>query len=807
MVSSLARLKVYRKILFVAAGLFFSLLVLLTIATAGAYLMVASDLPAVETIRNVQLQTPLRVYARDGELMAVFGDKRRIPVTTGEVPQRMINAFLAAEDDRFFEHPGVDYAGLIRAALELIRTGQKTQGGSTITMQLARNFFLTNQRTFERKIKEIFLALIIERLFNKEEILGLYLNKIFLGKRAYGVAAAAEVYYGKGISELSLAQVAMLAGLPKSPSSANPLVNPERALERRNYVLKRMRELDMISPEEYLAAVNETVSATPHSLKIELNAPYIAEMIRSEMVERHGREAYTGGFKVRTTVDAAMQRRAQASLRDGLLAYGKRHGWLGAEGRVDAAVLESPAALERELAALPGVGGLEPGIVVGADDEALHIALKGGDAVRLDKAAWRWARLRLARGGMGARPETAAGVEQAGEVVGVRAGETPPLAHIHAVSGALVALEAGSGAILALAGGFDCYHRKFNRAIQARRQPGSNFKPFIYSAALNEGYTPATVVKDTPVVFTDPNNRDWRPQNYSGKFYGPTRLREALKFSRNLVSVKLVDRIGINKTLDYIRRFGFERANQPHNLTLALGAGAATPLEIARGYAAFANGGFLPAPYLVDKVSVLDETVSEAQPLKLCTEDCELHENRSEGSDAGLAVPVEMPNTQYAPQAIPADIAWQMTSMMRDVIRFGTGRKARALGRGDIAGKTGTTNEQRDAWFSGFNRDIVCTVWVGFDDHRPLGARETGAVAALPLWIDFMRGALEDRPERAYYKPPNIVSARIDPANGLLAHPGDDNAVSETFRLRHLPKKITQLSPNGESPGKLKGLF
>ncbi len=805
--ASLARLKVYRKILFLAASLFFSVFVLLIVATAGAYMMVASDLPAVETIRNVQLQTPLRVYARDGELMAVFGDKRRIPVTIEQVPQQMIDAFLAAEDDRFFEHPGVDYEGLIRATLELIRTGKKTQGGSTITMQLARNFFLTNQRTFERKIKEIFLALSIERLFNKEEILSLYLNKIFLGKRAYGVAAAAEVYYGKNVSALSLAQTAMLAGLPKAPSVGNPVANPERALSRRNYVLKRMRELGMIDREQYIAAVNENITATPHNLQIELDAPYIAEMIRSEMVERYGKQAYTGGFEVHSTVDARMQRSARASLRTGLLAYGRRHGWVGAEGRVDAAALQSPAALERELAALETVGGLEPGIVVGAEGQTLRVALKNGEVVPLDEEAWRWARPRLKQNHVGARPKTAAEAASIGDIVRIEAGETPRLAHIPQVSGALVALEAGSGAILALSGGFDFYHSKFNRAFQARRQPGSNFKPFIYSAALNEGYTPATIIKDTPVVFTGPNNRDWRPQNYSGKFYGPTRLREALKFSRNLVSVKLVDRIGINKTLAYVRRFGFERGDQPHNLTLALGSGVTTPLEIARGYAAFANGGFLITPHLVRKITVLDEVLAEVQPLKLCTEDCELHENLSQGSDAGLAVPVEMPNTQYAPQAIPPDIAYQMTSMMQDVIRFGTGRKARVLNRGDIAGKTGTTNEQRDAWFSGFNRDVVCTVWVGFDDHRPLGERETGAVAALPLWIDFMRAALDDRLERDYYKPPNIVSASIDPANGLLAHPGAENAVSETFRLRHLPKKITTLSPDGTASGKLKGLF
>ena len=811
--------EVFFRTLFGLAGLLLSLLMLLTVAVMGAYAWVASDLPSVKAVRNVQLQTPLRVHAQGGEVIAVFGDKRRKPVAYEQVPRRMIEAFLAAEDDRFFEHPGVDYMGLIRAALELIRTGKKTQGGSTITMQLARNFFLTNQRTYERKIKEIFLALRIERLFSKEEILSLYLNKIFLGKRAYGVAAAAEVYYGKDVAELTLAQTAMLAGMPKAPSVANPLTNPDKALERRNYVLKRMRELDKISASEYAAALATGVSATPHNPQVELKAPYVAEMVRKEMLERYGKEAYTGGFTVHTTVDAGLQRHARTSLRKGLLAYSRRHGWIGAEGRVAADVASDPTALTRELNALAVVGGLEPGIVVGVEGQMLHVAVKSGEVVALDGGAWRWARPRLAGGQVGARPENAAAVAAVGDVVRVSGdGQTRRLAQIPEVGGALVALAPDSGAITALAGGFDFYHSKFNRATQARRQPGSSFKPFVYSAALGNGLTPATIIKDTPVVFTDPDNRAWRPQNYSGKFYGPTRLREALQFSRNLVSVKLVDQIGIEQTLDYVRRFGFQRADQPRNLTLALGSGTATPLELARGYAVFANGGFLVKPYLIDKITSLDGIVFAAEPLALCTEGCAIYPyddapgSTDEGEDADVnggtrTAPMETPDAQYAPRAIPSDVAYQMTSMMRDVIRHGTGRRARTLRRDDVAGKTGTTNEQRDAWFSGFNRDLVCTVWVGFDDHKPLGERETGAVAALPTWIDFMRKALADKPERPYYKPPNIVSARIDPENGLLAHPGDENAISETFRMRHLPKKITKPAKEGESSAETEGLF
>ena len=817
--TSMARLKVFGKILFGLASLLLSLFMLLVVSIMGAYAWVAPDLPSVEAVRSVQLQTPLRVYARDGEIIAVFGDKRRKPVAYEQVPRRMVEAFLAAEDDRFFEHPGVDYMGLVRATFQLIRTGKKTQGGSTITMQLARNFFLTNQRTYERKIKEIFLALRLERLFSKEEILSLYLNKIFLGKRAYGVAAAADVYYGKDVGELTLAQTAMLAGMPKAPSVANPLNNPDKALERRNYVLKRMRELGKISASEYAEALAAGITAAPHSTQIELEAPYIAEMVRQEMFERYGEEAYTGGFEVRTTVNAELQRHAQASLRKGLLGYSRRHGWAGAEGRVAADVVNDPAALARALAALAVVGELEPGIVVGVEERTLHVAVKSGEVVALGVAAWQWARPRLAGGQIGARPENAMAVAAVGDIVRVFGnGETMRLAHVPEVGGALVALAPESGAITALTGGFDFYHSKFNRATQARRQPGSSFKPFVYSAALGNGLTPATIIKDTPVVFTDPNNRDWRPQNYSGRFYGPTRLREALKFSRNLVSVKLVDQIGVDETLDYVRRFGFKRADQPHNLTLALGSGTATPLEIARGYAVFANGGFLVKPHLIDKITALGETVFDAKPLALCTEGCapephegapeDAHEDLQEGAgDAAQTAPIETRGAQYAPRAIPSDVAYQMTSMMRDVIRLGTGRRARTLRRADIAGKTGTTNEQRDAWFSGFNRDLACTVWIGFDNHKPLGERETGAVAALPTWIDFMRKALDGKPERDYYKPPNVISARIDPENGLLAHPGDENAISETFRMRHLPKKITQPNKEGESAAETEGLF
>ena len=779
-------LKIVRTILFLlGGGITFAV-----IALIGAYIYAVPSLPPISEIRQIQVQTPLRVYSRDGALIATFGDKRRIPVTLDRIPADMINAFLAAEDDRFYDHPGVDYAGLVRAAWSLIITGERRQGGSTITMQLARNFFLTKQRTFERKIREIFLALMIERVFEKDEILNLYLNKIFLGKRAYGVAAAAEVYYGKTIDALSLTQIAMIAGLPKAPSFYNPLANPAKAVERRDYVLGRMLALGMIDKARHDHAQQAPISAGRHGLNIELNAPYVAEMVRKEMVEQHGAEAYTSGFKVHTTIDGKLQRSANKSLHNGLLRYDRRHGWRGAEKQITAGAGDFAARVERTLAELSPVGRLLPGVVTGVSSSTLSVVLKDGRRVALGPSAWGWARAHLNEDSLGESPDAASRVASVGDVVRIVInGKEVRLAQIPEVAGALVALNPDTGALLALDGGFNFGLSKFNRATQSMRQPGSSFKPFIYSAALAEGYTPATIVIDTPVVFSS-GNFDWRPENYSEKFFGPTRLRVALKKSRNLVSVKLVDDVGIDETLDHIRRFGFKRRNHPHNMTLALGSGTVSPLEMARAYAAFANGGFAIEPYVIEAIEMDATPVFQAAPLNLCVEGCD--------EDAAA---------QYARRIIPADAAYQMTSMMQDVIRTGTGRRARALRRGDIAGKTGTTNEQRDAWFSGFNRDVVCTVWVGFDDHKPLGNRETGSVAALPIWIDFMRGALEGRPEREYYKPANIVTARINRDNGLIAHPSDDSAVVETFREEYLPKEIAAPEDEAGKEREAPGLF
>ncbi|MBC6413806.1 MAG: penicillin-binding protein 1A [Chromatiales bacterium] len=786
-------------LLFIVAS--FSLAI---IAVVAVYLYIAPELPSLEEMKTIRVQTPLRVYTKEGELYAIFGDKRRIPIDLEDVPQQIIDAFIAAEDDRFYEHLGIDYEGLIRATINLIETGQRTQGGSTITMQLARNFFLSNQRTFERKIKEIYLALIIERLLSKAEILNLYLNKIFLGKRAYGIAAAAEIYYGKNIGELTLAQNAMIASLPKAPSTYNPIANPEKAKERRAYVLGRMLKLQMISADEYAQAMAAPITAAEHNIKMDLQAPYVAEMVRAYMVEQYGESAYSDGFDVYTTIHQTMQENAQASLRRGLLNYDRRHGWRGTTESIEVGTPVDHAALQAKLRQLPSPGGLLPAVVIEANRDLLRVIPKDAQETTLARTHWQWQPY-LNSDYVGPAIEEATKIAQRGDIIWLLNQDNKlRVAQIPEIEGALVALDPNSGALLALTGGFDFYQSKFNRATQAKRQPGSSFKPFIYASALAEGYTPATIVNDTPVVFSETSSRqDWRPENYSGKFFGPTRLREALTYSRNMVSVKLVDAIGLRKTLDYIKKFGFARENHPYNLTMALGSGTATPLEITRGYATFANGGFLVTPYFIEKIISNEEVLFEAAPPKLCGDNCypEIAQD-----DINSQIAEDNVDEQLLPQAIPADIAYQLSSMLQSVTRKGTARSVyRTLKRSDLAGKTGTTNNQHDAWFSGFNRNIACTVWVGFDNQQPLGNRETGAVAALPIWIDFIEKTITENDETPYFRPPEVVSAKIDPESGLLAHPSDTNAILETFRKDYLPKKIA--TPAGQKEKDIEKLF
>lgn len=781
----------------------------LALALIGAALWwVVPQLPSAASLRDVRLQTPLRVYTRDGALIAEFGEKRRNPVAIDQVPLKVKQAFIAAEDDRFYEHPGVDWMAIVRAAVEVVRSQEKRQGGSTITMQLARNFFLSREKTYQRKLKEIVLAFKIERELTKDQILELYLNKIFLGQRAYGVGAAAQVYYGTTLENLSLAEIAMIAGLPKAPSSTNPVTNPVAAMARRAYVLRRMRELGFIDETAYQNALEAPQTARIHAAQSETHAPYLAEMVRAALQEQYGEAVYTAGYRVYTTVSGDLQAAAVQAVRRTLIDYDRRHGYRGPEARIEAGALTA-ARIAEVLAARPDLGGLQAAVVDRVDERAVGVVDARGTALDIHWAGMSWARPHLGEDAIGAAPKRAADVLARGDVVRIE--WVPPvdgkesywrLAQVPKVEGALVSVATRDGAVQALVGGFDFTKSKFNRVTQAMRQPGSNFKPFVYSAALDHGFTAASFVNDAPIVFDAPGlEAAWRPENYSGTYYGPTRLREALANSRNLVSIRLLREVGIDTTIEHVSRFGFDAKALPHNLSLALGTGELTPLQLVRGYAAFGNGGFRVDPYFIERIELEDGTlVSKAEPDVACA-DCEDVPLDEEGEPVDLAALEAQSRQHLAPRAVDAQNAYMLYSMMKDVIRRGTGRRALALGRDDLAGKTGTTNDQKDAWFSGCNGRVATTVWVGFDQAAPLGNQETGARAALPMWVDYMRVALKDMPESEPPLPPGLVTVRIDPATGLVAGVGQRDAVLETFRARDVPRAgVPSVAPAG-SPG------
>jgi len=802
---------------------------LLGVAAIGvAWLVYGRDLPDVESLRDVQLQVPLRVFTADRRLIGVFGEKRRIPVTIEETPECLKQAFIAGEDARFYEHPGVDYQGISRAAWSLLTTGEKSIGGSTITQQLARNFFLTAEKTYTRKIKEIFLALRIERELDKDQILELYINKIFLGYRAYGVGAAAEVYYGKSPEQLTLAQCAMIAALPKAPSRINPITSPERALERRDYVLSRMLELGYIDRESYQQAIAEPDRAYYHGAIAEISAPYVAEMVRAQALELLGTDAYEGGYEVTTTIDSRLQIAANQAVSDGLEEYDQRHGFRGPEAHVDLADRQGTTELLDILDPYRPVSGLEPGVVIEVEDTLSVVYLRNGQTVALTLEDMKWAAPFINRDRKGREPETVADIMQVGDIIRARLHDDGSwqLGQLPEVEAALVSLDPISGDIKALVGGYDFARSKFNRVTQSRRQPGSSFKPFVYSAALENGFTVASVVNDAPIVFEDSElERAWKPQNFSEKFYGPTRLREAMVNSRNLVSIRLLRSIGIEQAREYITRFGFDRDELPPNLTMALGTASLTPLSMARAYAVFANGGYLVVPQYIRRITnMAGETVYETWPSVPC-DDCgkedeeklpELVAEKAEPEFKPLEIAVGPDGDEpvlnvgrsgpgsiesdpvYAERVITSQNAYLVRSMMMDVIRRGTGVRAMQLGRNDLAGKTGTTNEQRDAWFSGYNDSVVTSVWVGFDNHDPLGRRELGGRAALPVWMEYMAVALENVEDKPPAVPEGLARARIDPDTGLLARLDDSNAIMEIFQAGRLPPMPE--SGQGESP-------
>lgn len=768
-----------------------------------AYIALAPTLPSVEEVRNVELQVPLRVYTADGQLIDEFGEMWRTPVELEAVPDTLKQAFIAAEDRRYREHPGVDYQGLTRAVWYLVRTGEKGPGGSTITMQLARNLFLTSERTYLRKLREIFLALRIERQLDKDTILELYLNKIYLGQRAYGVAAAADVYYGRPLAELTLAQQAMIAGLPKAPSAWNPIADAESARERRAYVLERMLDTGYIDQARYDLAMAAPLTAERHRREREASAPYVAEMARDWATDRYGREeAYTGGYQVFTTMTAERQADARKAVRRGLHEYDERHGYRGPMDRLDVPALDEEAEpLFERLSEYPSPGALEVGYVNGVGERSATILTATGQTIELSWSGMRWARKQLGRNAMGPNPETASDILSEGDVVYLRqAGGDWRLAQVPEPQAGLVSLSPQDGRVEAIVGGYDFSLSKFNRALQAERQPGSAFKPLVYSAALEHGLTPATLINDSPVVFADVSLEDvWRPENYSGRVFGPTRLREALINSRNLVSIRVLRQIGVRDAIRHIEKLGIPGDQLPRNLSLALGSGEVTPVELAGAYTAFANGGYGVTPYFIDRVVENGEgVIYRAYPDRAIS-----------ASEMAPARPSEVgpqrPDARPAERVIDERTAWQMRSMLQDVVREGTGRSALQLGRADLAGKTGTTNDQQDAWFSGFGGDLVTTAWVGFDELQTLGRYETGGRAALPVWIHFMGAALKGRPETEWSRPAGLVTVRIDPETGQRTDSDDEQAIFETFREENLPKRGTEADEEDVSDGRSGG--
>jgi penicillin-binding protein 1A len=788
-------------------------------AVIGAYYYVAPALPAAETIRDIPLQIPLRIFSRDGRLISEIGERRRVLITYDEVPAHVVNAFVAAEDQRFWVHPGIDYRGILRALFQLISTGNIESGGSTLTQQLARSYFLSLDQTIERKFKEASLAVRIENEFSKEQIMALFLNKMFFGQRAYGVAAAAQVYFDKALKDISIAEAATLAGVLPAPSRYNPVRSVDNAEMRRSYVLGRMANIGYIDQQQYDEAMALPVESRMHGAAVELSAPYVAEMVRRDMLSRYGEATYTAGYQVVTTLDSRLQAAADYALKNGLLQFARRRGYRGplAHFELTTEILATPfeewPAEIRQTLEQYAPGGLTVALVTEIDEtsNSATTIIGNGTSLTVPWSGLSWAKPFVDRATTGPEPETVNDVLTVGDIILVMPTATASwaLAQVPGAQSAVVSVDPQDGSVSALAGGFDFATSKFNRAVQAYRQPGSSFKPFIYSAALENGNTVATVVLDAPIVISSSElEAVWRPINYSGRFYGPTRLREALVRSMNLVSVRLLlFETGFGNAVEHIAKFGFGDAALPRNGSLALGGGSASPLDMAQGYAVFANGGYAVKPYVVDSIFGPDgEILYRADPLVVC-EPCQVDPDDvianaevepfplEQMADVALdyrpdaaAAPELYANVNAAPRAISAQNAFLIQDLMRDVIRRGTGRRALALGRRDLSGKTGTSNDQRDAWFGGFNGDIASVVWVGYDDDLPLGPGEEGSRTALPIWIEFMRIALQGVPHHEMAMPEGIVSARIDRQTGCPAGVGQANTLFEYFRDGHVPE-------------------
>lgn len=803
---------------------------LICLVIAGFYLNMRNDLPSVDVLKDVQLQIPMQIYSADGQLISQFGTKRRIPVKLEDMPQQLINAVLATEDNRFYQHFGIDPIGMLRAAFLWVSSGEIQGGASTITMQTARNFFLTREQKITRKLREIFISLHMERLLSKDEILELYLNKIELSHRAFGVGAAAQVYYGKDLKDLTLGEIAVIAGLPKAPSSYNPISSPTRAKFRRTTVLQRMLVSGYITEEEYDAANNEDIHTKRHGVDIQLTAPYVAEMANKKALALFGRDvAYGKGFKVYTTVTSNLQNAAHQAVIDNTYAYDERHGYRGPIKRLWVDEKNKPKLIKQARSSLPKKDftafteelealGLEPieqadieialneiptyqnlqaALVFKIEEQQAEIMLKDGTRAIIDWPGMSWARPYIDDKTQGRAPKLAEQIVQPGEIVYVKASDDEfyRLSQLPDVSSALVAISPDTGAILASVGGFSFKKSQFDRITQANRQVGSNIKPFVYSSALENGYSLASIVNDAPINQWDKRSGfAWRPKNSPAVYEGPLRVRTALAKSKNVVSVRLLRGIGINTLISHLAKFGFDAKALPRNESLALGSASLTPLQVVTGYSAFTNGGYLVSPYLVDRIEdVNGNIVYQAEPFEACLE-CELAQQKYANSFESVeTVDVDLLTKKLAPRIISRENAFLVTEAMNSVIWgsggnwskgtgwLGTGWRAKSLNRRDLAGKTGTTNESKDAWFSGFSRRIVASSWIGFDDPRRnlgrtnvnanLGKKQTaggeaGANAAQPSWIKFMAVALQQYPFENFQQPDGIVSIKIDKATG-----------------------------------------
>ncbi len=830
-------MRIFRRLLRWALILAFSGLLLAVLATGVAYWLIAPRLPSVAVLKDYHMQVPLRVLSADNKLIATFGETRRIPVDIDQVPDRLKHAVLSAEDADFYQHPGVDWRGIARAGWHVIITGgDKGPGGSTITQQVARNFFLSPEKLYSRKLTEIFIALRIEHQLTKDQILELYLNKMFLGHRSYGAAAAAEYYYGKTLDQLTVAECAAIASTFQLPSVVNPINNPKRMEARRNWVLGEMLKHNYITQAVYEQAIAEPNRAYPHEQPIEVDAPYLAEMVRRQALDRLGNDALTEGYVVKTTVQSARQQEAVDAVRDGLIAYDHRHGWRGPEAHQDLPAGAGEADFDKALSGYGSVSGMQPGLVTASDARQATIYLPSHESILLDLNAVSWARPYISDSRVGATPSRVDAVLKRGDIIRLTRDDKGDwqLAQIPAVQGGLVSLDPEDGAIEAMVGGFNFNRSKFNRAVMAARQPGSSFKPYLYSAAFERGFTPASIINDAPLALPDPSrpNGIWTPSNDDGKFSGPMRLREALVQSKNLVSVRLLDAVGVNFMREYATRFGFALDAIPANLSMALGTASVTPMGMARGYAVFANGGYLVTPYFIREIDDRDgKPVYLANPARACrncrerlldtrppgpppADMIKTPANRLAGAGSTAApaepggigetvLPADVhdagdPAPVLAPRVIGPRNDYMITSLMKDVIVRGTGAAARALGRTDLAGKTGSTNDHRDAWFVGFNGGLSTSVWVGFDDYSSLGRGEFGSKAALPIWMQYVGAVLKDLPPDTLPMPPGISTVWINRDSGLPTAASDPNGVNELFKVEDVDRLRSQAAQQKE---------